>query len=321
MATFQRDGIVFHYLDVGQGMPFVFQHGIGGDVRQPAGLFRPPQGIRLLCLDARAHGQTQPLGDPSALSFDVFGDDLVAWLDHLGVARAILGGISMGAGVALNAAVRYPERVAGLVLSRPAWLDGPMPPENVARYAALAQLLRAVGAAGDRDQAVRWVLARFEAHGDYRELLASSPDTAQSLRGQLTNERAVDAVARLERLPVDRPLADLGAAAAIRVPTLVLAHQQDPIHRFTFGTRLVAAIPGARLVALTPKSVDRERHAAEVQRCLEAFLGRFTAPGPNSQAKAAGDIRSVKGVYPEGGRRGGVVGEGGGEAAKATISR
>jgi pimeloyl-ACP methyl ester carboxylesterase len=293
MATFQRNGIVFHYLDVGQGTPFVFQHGIGGDIRQPAGLFRPPKGIRLLCLDARAHGRTQPLGDPSALSFDVFGDDLVAWLDYLGVEQAVLGGISMGAGVALNVAVRYPQRVAGLVLSRPAWLDGPMPPENVARYAAIARLLRAVGAASHPDQAIRWALAEFEAQDDYRELLASSPDTAQSLRGQLTNERAVDAVARLERLPPDRPLADLRAAGAIRIPALVLAHRQDPIHRFTFGARLVAAIPAASLALLTPKSIDRERHAAEVQRCLGAFLGRFTAPRSSSRPTAARDIDTV----------------------------
>ena len=286
MTSFERDGIVFHYLDVGQGTPFVLQHGIGGDVRQPAGLCRPPQGIRLLCLDARAHGRTQPLGEPSALTFDAFGDDLVAWLDHLGLQRTVIGGISMGAGVALNVAVRYPERVAGLVLSRPAWLDGPMPPENVARYAVIARLLRVVGAAGDRDQALRRALAEFEASDDYRGLLASSPDTAQSLRGQLTNERAVDAVARLERLPADRPLADLRSAAAIRVPTLVLAHRQDPIHRLVFGEVLARAIPGAEFVELTPKSVARERHAAEVQGCLEAFLSRFAVPGPTCQATA-----------------------------------
>jgi pimeloyl-ACP methyl ester carboxylesterase len=279
MAGFERDGLVFHYLDVGRGTPFVFQHGLGGDVRQPAGLFRPPEGIRLLCLDARAHGRTQPLGDPSALTFDALGDDLVAWLDHLGLRRAILGGISMGAGVALNVAVRYPGRVAGLVLSRPAWLDGPLPPENVARYAALARLLRAAGAASDPEHALRGAVAQFEASEDYRGLLASSPDTAHSLRGQLTNDRAVDAVARLERLPADRPLADLGAAAAVRVPALVLAHRQDPIHRFAFGERLARALPGARFVELTPKSIARERHAAEVQDCLEAFLRPFAHHG------------------------------------------
>src|SRR5262249_57034897 len=128
--------------------------------------------IRLLCLDARGHGQTQPLGDPSALTFDVFADDLVALLDCLGIGQAIIGGISMGAGVALNIAVRYPERVAGLVLSRPAWLDGPMPPENVARYAAIARLLRAVITAGDRDQALRRAVAEVEVSDDYRNLPA-----------------------------------------------------------------------------------------------------------------------------------------------------
>src|SRR5262249_12362217 len=160
----------------------------------------------------------------------------------------------------------------------------------VARSGAVAGRRRAVGTAGDRDGALQWALAGFEASDDYRALLASSPDTAQSLRGQLTNSRAVDAVARLERLPPDRPLAGLRAAEAVRVPALVLAHRQDPIHRFTFGARRAAAIPGARLVALSPKSTDRVRHAEEVQHCLEAFLGRFTAPGPSSRATAAGRI-------------------------------
>ena len=121
----------------------------------------------------------------------------------------------------------------------------------------------------------RYRVFEFEASQDYRRLLVSCPDTAQSLRGQLTNERALDAVARLERLPSGRPLADLSFAAAIRVPTLVLAHRLDPIHRFAFGARLARAIPGAALIALTPKSIARERHAAEVQRCLEAFLSQF----------------------------------------------
>jgi pimeloyl-ACP methyl ester carboxylesterase len=150
-----------------------------------------------------------------------------------------------------------------------------MPAENVARYATIARLLGAVGAAADPDHALRCAVAELEASDDYRGLLASSPDTAQSLRGQLTNERAIDAVARLERLPADRPLADLRAAATIRVPALVLAHQQDPIHRFAFGEALAGAIPGARLVELIPKSIARERHAAEVQGCLEVFLRAF----------------------------------------------
>jgi pimeloyl-ACP methyl ester carboxylesterase len=271
MRVFRVGDIAFHYLDVGDGVPFVFQHGIGGDVRQPAGLFSPPAGIRLLSFDARAHGQTVPLGDPAALTFDTFGDDLVALLDQLAIPRAVVGGISMGAGVALNVAVRYPERVAGLVLSRPAWLDGPMPEETVALYAYLARLLRSLDEDA-RDDGVNWALGRLEQFDAYRAIAASSPDTAQSLRGQILDRRSVDAVARLERLPCDRPIADLRAVAAIGVPVLVLAHHQDPIHRYEFGVALALAIPRARLAELTPKSIDRQRHAAEVQEYLAAFL-------------------------------------------------
>jgi hypothetical protein len=48
MPVFKRDGLVFHYLDEGDpsGRPFVFQHGLGGDVLQPAGIFSPPPGPR-----------------------------------------------------------------------------------------------------------------------------------------------------------------------------------------------------------------------------------------------------------------------------------
>jgi pimeloyl-ACP methyl ester carboxylesterase len=78
-------------------------------------------------------------------------------------------------------------------------------------------------------------------------------------------------------IPADGPLADLGDAATIRVPTVVLAHGHDPIHRFEFGARLARTIPGARLVELTPPSLAQERHTAEVQACLDGFLRPFVA--------------------------------------------
>jgi len=60
MPVFERDGLDFHYLDMGDpsGRPFVLQHGLGGDVSQPAGVFSPPLGIRLLSLDCCGHGET-----------------------------------------------------------------------------------------------------------------------------------------------------------------------------------------------------------------------------------------------------------------------
>src|SRR5262249_56655796 len=59
MLDFTHDGLRFSYRDEGQGLPFVFQHGLGGDLSQPFSLYRPPPGIRLLGFDARGHGQTR----------------------------------------------------------------------------------------------------------------------------------------------------------------------------------------------------------------------------------------------------------------------
>jgi pimeloyl-ACP methyl ester carboxylesterase len=96
MPRFSWDDLSFHYRDVGQGIPFIFQHGLGGDANQPFGLFVAPAGIRLLCLDCRGHGGTQPLGDPEKITLASFADDLHQLMDQLRLKCAIVGGISLG---------------------------------------------------------------------------------------------------------------------------------------------------------------------------------------------------------------------------------
>ena len=270
MPTFASSGVVFNYLDVGVGVPFVFQHGLGGDISQPARVFAPPPGVRLLSFDCRAHGETVWSSNPSELSFDAFSDDLIGLLDYLGIGSAVVGGVSMGAGVALNVAVRYPQRVRALVLSRPAWLDGPMPGETIALYGLIATLLRTEepGSAAQR----------LEADPGFSDIATLYPDTASSLRGQLTSPRALKHVERLERMPRDQPISDLRDAAGIAVPTLVIAHHLDPVHPFEFGAALARTIPGARLATVTPKSVDPRRHGAEVQDALTFLLNTVTRP-------------------------------------------
>src|SRR6516164_7923638 len=69
---------------------------------------------------------------------------------------------------------------------------------------------------------------------------------------------------------------DLRQLEALDVPTLVLAHRQDPIHPFAYGRRLADAIRGARLVEVTARSVNRRQHAAEMQHNLAIFLRQIT---------------------------------------------
>jgi pimeloyl-ACP methyl ester carboxylesterase len=270
MPFFDRDGLRFHYRDEGEGLPFVFQHGLGGDVGQPFGLFRPPPGVRLLAFDARGHGETRPLGDPETLTLNAFADDLIALLDQLGLVAAVIGGISMGAAVALNTALRHPDRALGLVLSRPAWLDQPLPP-NARVYPRIARLIT--------DHGAREGLRRFRQDPEYLEMLRTAPDCAQSLVNQFEHPRAEECVARLERIPRDTPCHDRAEWGSIRVPTLILGNRQDPIHPWEYAEAHARGIPRAELRELTSKSVSPERHAADVQRALADFLQRHFPTG------------------------------------------
>jgi pimeloyl-ACP methyl ester carboxylesterase/sugar phosphate isomerase/epimerase len=262
-AGFLHDGINFHFQESGQGVPFFLQHGLCGDVSQPFGLFQPPAGFRLLAFDCRGHGQTTPFGPNEKISLASFADDLLALMDHLGIARAVVGGISMGAAVALNFTVRHPDRVRGLILQRPAWLDGPRR-ENVEVYSTMAQLIRRHGALKG--------LEVFKLSPTFATVMQQSPSAARSLIGQFLRPRAEETVALLERIPLDSPNRDRAEWRAIKMPVLILANRNDPVHPFEYGETLAREIPGAEFKELTPKSINVEQHNCEVQRFIEDFL-------------------------------------------------
>lgn len=263
MPYFHHDQINFYYQDTDEGLPFVFQHGLGADVTQPFGLFRPPPDIRLLAFDARGHGKTHPLGDPAKLRFDEFAEDLRALMDHLHIERVVVGGISMGAAIALNFTLRFPERVMGLVLSRPAWLDAPHP-WNVKMFTLVSSLIRQHGAKKGQEL--------FKQSEEYREVLRRWPDAANSLALQFENPRADETALKLERIIQDTPCHDRREWERINVPTLVLANRLDPMHPYEFGEELARRIPRAELREITSKSVSLKQHGVDVQRALEDFL-------------------------------------------------
>ena len=267
MPNLTRDGIQFHYRDEGAGLPFIFQHGLGADVTQPFGLFQPPPGIRLIAFDVRGHGQTQPLGDAEKLCFQAFGEDLFALMNHLRIERAIMGGISMGAALALHFTLRWPERVAGLVLSRPAWLETPCA-WNVEMFTLVSGLIRTHGA--------KQGLAEFHKAPQYHEAREKWPDVANSLSLQFQHPHAEESAVKLERIIKDLPHPDRAAWAQIRVPTLVLGNRLDPVHPFEYAEELARVIPGASLREIASKSISVERHEADARAAVEEFLqGRF----------------------------------------------
>ena len=266
MPFFDRDGLRFQFRDEGDGLPFVFQHGLGGDLSQPFGVYRPAPGVRLIAFDFRGHGETRPLGDVAKLTIANLADDLVALLDHLAIEHAVIGGISLGSAVAVNVALRYPERRDG---------PGPVTP-GVDRSTVAGERSPLLDDCRTCFKALvpRKGYEQFRRTAEFQAMERESPDCAKSLVGQFEQPRAEECAARLSRLIVDAPCPDRSMYATINVPTLVLGNHQDPIHPWKLAETLAGLIPGAELREITPKSVSLERHAADVQKAIDGFLVR-----------------------------------------------
>ena len=99
-----------------------------------------------------------------------------------------------------------------------------------------------------------------------------SPDCARSAVGQFEHPRALECVARLERLITDTPCLDRSIYGNLKIPTLILGNRQDPIHSWALASTLAEIIPGAELREVTPKSVSLDLHAADVQQAIDDFL-------------------------------------------------
>jgi len=264
MPFLEASGIRFNYTLTGISGPLVaFLHGLGGEVSQPLGILGSSASLRMLAFDCRGHGRTEPLGPTELLTFSAFADDLSAILDALRIDSLIVGGISMGAGVALNFSLRYPERVQALVLSRPAWLDAPCPP-NLEILRILASLLQERGTEDAKEL--------LSVHPEFLRIKKISPDNAASIMRQFERPHVQSTIATLTNLPADAPCSTRKAWSTISVPTLVIVNELDPMHPVEYGRILASGIPGAALAKIPPKQKGLNLHSSEAREAIEAFV-------------------------------------------------
>jgi pimeloyl-ACP methyl ester carboxylesterase len=71
---------------------------------------------QLIRPDLRGNGRSARLVGPIGTILDRQCDDMAALLDHLGIIRVVMIGVSYGGTVALHFALRHPDRLAGLVI-------------------------------------------------------------------------------------------------------------------------------------------------------------------------------------------------------------
>jgi pimeloyl-ACP methyl ester carboxylesterase len=237
------DGVRIYYEEHGTGTPIVLAYGIGGN----AEMWRPNRDAlaarhRLVLWEPRGHARSESPEDPARVTFAHWVLDLHDLIAHLGLEHAVVGGLSLGGGIAARFALKHPERVAALIVVDSSSAAGlPLDVDNLIMRARSIK----VTLEGGMD-----AMAEFA--------IASNPNVAGRLK--------LDPSARQEILDYYRMLTPIGYANAlrallqmdyitdrlpeIRVPTLLICGDEDP----SLGPMRVMEqkIKDARFVLLSP---------------------------------------------------------------------
>ena len=256
-------------------------HGFGGSARNWRPQMRALRDqVRVAAFDVRGHARSEAPPDAASYAAECFVADVARVLDHLGVPQrprvrseaAVVGGLSMGAGIAARFAAAHPERVRGLVLA--ALAPGARSPRNP-------------DAEGTRQQS--WALAfadaiereGLEAAGARYAWGAESgfdPAAAKMIRlGFL--EHAPHAIAHtlrqlLAQQPGWREIAD--SLRPLGLPLLVLVGERDRVSRGACE-QLAKALPDATLIVVPGAGHVVNLEAREV---VSAAIADFLAALP-----------------------------------------
>jgi pimeloyl-ACP methyl ester carboxylesterase len=206
MSRARLNGIEIDYAVSGSGPPVVLSHGYSATRRMWDGQHRAfGDRYQVISWSMRGHGQTESPADPAQYSAGLTVADMRALLQHLGIARAVIGGLSLGGYASLGFYLAHPEMVRALVIcdsgpgyrnaeARAAW--------NQRAHERAAELeARGLDALSGRSREMR------EAMGEHR----SAQGLAHAARGMLAQEgpRVIDGL------------------AGIQVPTLIIVGDQD----------------------------------------------------------------------------------------------
>jgi proline iminopeptidase len=246
MPMLKIPGGELNYTVAGSGPPLCLNHQYGAvsAVSPLAEGFTP----FFTCYAINAGGieGSGPVRDPADLTMEALADDLEAARVALGLKRWVVAGHSTGGMVALIYALRYPEAVAGLILSGTAashrFVNGSIYDPHHSHGTELHERMQAM-LRGDPEGAKR-----------YRELVftlsVADPACTPLSRwgtsfGRVSTQRLQAFIQSVQSTPRFDVEPDL---PRITVPTLVIVGRYDPQCPIENSERIAREIPGARLV-------------------------------------------------------------------------
>jgi 3-oxoadipate enol-lactonase len=222
-------------------------------------------GWRTIVPDLRGYGATEVV--PGKTTLDVFAQDIAALLDHLGVGRVVVGGLSMGGQIVMECARQFPDRVRAIVLAAtsPQAETG----EGRQRRRDMAARLRSEGMDGYAAEVLPKMLAP--------RAIAALPETAAQVTAMMraTNpEGAAAALLGRGERPSYEPVLE-----RLRVPALIVVGDEDAFTSRADADLMHGLLAGSELVWMQGVGhMPNLERPDDFNRALLAFLARVAPP-------------------------------------------
>ncbi len=222
MRYAERDGVKLYFDDTGEGPPIIFLHEYGGDHRSWEPQVRYfSRWHRCIVTAARGYPPSDVPDDAALYGQGHAINDAVAVLDHLGLDKVIVIGLSMGGYTALRLALQMPKRITAIVAASAG--SGSYPAHREAFQREAEKLAAEILRQGR-------MLADDFAMGPTRtQLKRKDPRGWVEFRDHLAEHPAVGAAHTLSNVQAKRPsLYDFeDQLSACRVPTLLMVGDED----------------------------------------------------------------------------------------------
>jgi pimeloyl-ACP methyl ester carboxylesterase len=277
------DGVGLYYEDAGSGAPVVFVHEFAGDVRSWEPQLRHfARRYRTIAYNARGYPPSDVPGEVERYSQERARDDIRAVLDALGIDRAHVVGLSMGAFATLHFGMKYPERARSLTVAGGGYGAHPAQHAQFQTEArALAKQMREQGMAA---------LAAGYGHGATRiQLQAKDPRGFDEFIDQLSDHSPLGSANTMAGYQARRPsLYDLTEEMArIEVPTLLMiGDEEEPALEANLLMKRCIKTSALAVLPKSGHSINLEEPSL-FNRLLEDFLhsveaGRWGARDPRA---------------------------------------
>jgi pimeloyl-ACP methyl ester carboxylesterase len=242
------------------GRPLILLHGLllSQEMHKPLAEALAARGNRVITLDLLGHGKSDRPREMWSYSMPIYGEQVIALMDHLGIERAVVMGTSLGANTALEVAAASPERLQGMVIEMPVLDNGLLP--SALTFAPLLVALTF-------GEPAMKLLARVT-RAVPRGLL---PHYGNVMLDVVRQEPGPGG-ALLQGLFFGRIAPPRSARRTFQTPTLVLGHHRDPIHPFSDAGMLAREMPNGRLLeaeSLLELRLSPERLTEEIAKFLD----------------------------------------------------